>query len=65
MKIWNDLPEEVVIAPNVMQLEKRLDSYWEGQLMIYDYEAAYVFQRKYTEGQDEEMELEVTDEEKD
>ena len=53
------------MAPNVMQLEKRLDSFWEGQLMIYDYEAAYIFQRKYTEGQDEEMELEVTDEEKD
>ena len=64
-KIWNDLPEEVVMAPNVMQLEKKLDSFWEGQPMIYDYEAAYVFQRKYTEGQDEEMELEVTDEEKD
>ena len=48
-----------------MQLEKRLDSYWEGQPIIYDYEADYVFQRKYTEGQDEEMELEVTDEEKD
>ena len=48
-----------------MQLEKRLDSFWEGQPMIYDYEAAYIFQRKYTEGQDEEMELEVTDKEKD
>ena len=33
--------------------------------MIHDYEAAYAFQRKYSEGQDEEMELEVGDEEKD
>ena len=43
--IWNDIPNSVVSAEKLVEFEKKLDSFMEPQIMIYDYEARYVRQK--------------------
>ena len=37
--LWNELPEEVVVSPNVDTFKERLDKYWSSKDWLYDYEA--------------------------
>ena len=34
---WNDLPQRIIDSPSVKCFESRLDKYWEGQDMKYDF----------------------------
>lgn len=45
---WNDLPENVVSAPNLKTFERRLDRYWENQELLYDYEADITKRKSWT-----------------
>ena len=42
-KVWKSLPENIVLAPSVDALERRLDKYWIDQPIKYQYEAEYVY----------------------
>ena len=39
-KVWNGLPEKIVMAPSLNSFKKRLDKYWKDQKLYYeDYRA--------------------------
>ena len=38
-KVWNELPDSVVNAPNVNTFKHRLDRHWRGEDFLYNYEA--------------------------
>ena len=38
-KVWNELPDSVVNAPNVNTFKNRLDRHWRGEDFLYNYEA--------------------------
>ena len=39
-KVWNRLPEKIVMAPSINSFKKRLDKYWKNQKLYYeDYRA--------------------------
>ena len=39
-KVWNRLPEKIVMAPSLNSFKKRLDKYWKDQKLYYeDYRA--------------------------
>lgn len=40
-KIWNNLPESVVMAPSLNAFKNRLDKFWENHPILYDAEADY------------------------
>ena len=48
-RIWNSLPESIVMAPNLHLLEKRLDKYWADQPIKYQYEEEYEEKQMYRE----------------
>ena len=37
MTLWNGLSEEVVHAPSIDSFKGRLDRFWHGQELLYDY----------------------------
>ena len=41
-KVWNELPDSVVNAPNVSTFKKRLDRHWRGEDFLDHYEAPKV-----------------------
>ena len=38
-ELWNELPEEVVVAPNIDTFKERLDNFWSNKDWLYNYEA--------------------------
>ena len=38
-KVWNQLPNSVVTAPNVNTFKNRLDRHWRGEDFLYNHEA--------------------------
>ena len=38
-ELWNELPEEVVAAPNIDTFKERLDNFWSNKDWLYNYEA--------------------------
>ena len=39
-KVWNRLPEKIVMAPSLNSFKNRLDKYWKDQQLYYeDYRA--------------------------
>ena len=40
VKVWNDLPEKTVTAPNVNTFKNRLDRHWKEEEFLYNFEAA-------------------------
>ena len=36
VKLWNDLPEEIVNAPSINSFKNRLDRHWSDQDLVYD-----------------------------
>ena len=40
INIWNELPENVVMSPNVNTFKNRLDKHWSTEHFLYDYTAA-------------------------
>ena len=43
IKIWNNLPDEIINSNNMIQFEKRLDKHWENQDIKYDDHLARIF----------------------
>jgi hypothetical protein len=42
-KVWNRLPEKIVMAPSINSFKNRLDKYWKDQKLYYeDYRAIIV-----------------------
>ncbi len=39
IRMWNDLPEEVVSASKIDTFKERLDQYWSPREWLYNYEA--------------------------
>ena len=39
VSLWNSLPNRVVMSDNTNIFKNRLDSFWEGQDIIYDFRA--------------------------
>jgi len=39
VNLWNSLPENVVSANTVKTFKNRLDKFWSGQELVYDYKA--------------------------
>ena len=39
VKIWNELPEDVVQAPSVNTFKNRLDTFWSKRKLLYNYRA--------------------------
>ena len=40
INIWKELPENVVMSPNVNTFKNRLDKHWSTEHFLYDYSAA-------------------------
>ena len=40
LNIWHELPENVVMSPNVNTFKNRLDKHWSTEHFLYDYTAA-------------------------
>ena len=38
-KVWNELPDSVMNAPNVNTFKNRFDRHWRGEYFLYNYEA--------------------------
>jgi hypothetical protein len=37
INIWNSLPENVVLCTNLNQFKNKLDKFWSGQEVLYNY----------------------------
>ena len=58
--MWNDLPEEVVTAPNVNLFKSRLDKHLSNEEFLFNYKAALPGSRRAFEGKVEDLTTEVT-----
>ena len=38
VKWWNDLPNSVVLSPNVNTFKNRLDKHFQGKDIVYDFD---------------------------
>ena len=56
---WNNLPSKVVEAPSISSFKRRLDKYWEGQDILYDFQESITKQRNCTIQSDEELDLTI------
>ena len=54
--LWNSLPDSVISAETVFTFETRLDDYWKGQDILYEYESKINFKLQGN-SQDEELVL--------
>ncbi len=57
---WNELPKNVVAAPNVMSFERRLDRLWRNEIFKFDWEECYVGGAKLTEADEMDIEAELS-----
>ena len=37
--VWNSLPDDVVTAPSLNMLKRRLDYHWRNETFLYNYKA--------------------------
>ena len=40
VRVWNELPEDVVQAPSVNPFKNRLDKFWSNKDFLYNYKAS-------------------------
>ena len=55
----NNLPENVVYAPNVKSFESRLDRLWKEENIKYDYKAKYIPSRRLSQGPALDLDIEA------
>lgn len=42
VNVWNNLPENIVSAPNINTFKNRLDKHWASQELVYNYKASII-----------------------
>ena len=59
-RLWNDLPEIVVTAPNANSLKNLLDRHWSTEEFTYNYKAALPGSRRAFQGKVDDLTTEAT-----
>ena len=59
-RLWNDLPEVVVTAPNVNSFKNRLDRHWSTEEFLYNYKAALPGSRRAFQGKVQDLTAKAT-----
>ena len=60
LRLWNDLLEVVVTAPNVNSFKNRLDRHWSTKEFLYNYKAALPGSRRAFQGKVQDLTTEAS-----
>ena len=60
IRLWNDLPVVVVIAPSVNSFKNRMDRHWSTEEFLYNYKAVLPRSRRAFQGKVEDLTTEAT-----